>query len=177
MKPNGPTAAQRRGNASPLWSDSEKHLAQALLAKGVSLVRVSLELEDATGIERTHDAVKKMADKHGWKRSKAFVRWSDEEVQALRSLVAAGADRSEIAAALGIDYARVRQKIRNLRLNVPRPCSTNQWPESDFRRLKDLAKSNLSAAEIGKRIGRSKCAVIGKAHRTGVDLGRLVQRQ
>lgn len=40
------------------------------------------------------------------------------------------------------------------------------WPEEKVQRLRELWGSGLSTAEIGRRLGMSKCAVVGKAHRT-----------
>ena len=40
-----------------------------------------------------------------------------------------------------------------------------EWDDADMERLKVLWAEGLSAAEIGRRMGRSKNSVVGKAHR------------
>ena len=57
-----------------------------------------------------------------------------------------------------------------------------EWAEETIVRLRALWDEGLSTAEIGRRLGVSKNAVVGKAHRldlparpTALDLENLVQ--
>jgi GcrA cell cycle regulator len=43
------------------------------------------------------------------------------------------------------------------------------WDEETIRNLKDLWAQGLSTAEIGRRLGVSKNAIVGKAHRLELD--------
>lgn len=43
------------------------------------------------------------------------------------------------------------------------------WTEEKVKRLKELWKKGYSTGEIGRMIGVSKNAVVGKAHRLGLD--------
>jgi GcrA cell cycle regulator len=43
------------------------------------------------------------------------------------------------------------------------------WDEETIRNLKDLWTQGLSTAEIGRRLGVSKNAIVGKAHRLDLD--------
>lgn len=45
----------------------------------------------------------------------------------------------------------------------------NAWPPEDIQKLKDLLFDGLSFSQIGARLGRSRNAVIGKAHREGLS--------
>lgn len=47
----------------------------------------------------------------------------------------------------------------------------SNWSEADFTRLQDMATAGKSAAEIGKAIGRTRSAVLGAAHRSGIKIG------
>lgn len=46
-----------------------------------------------------------------------------------------------------------------------------EWPQEKLRSLMMLAKDGYSAREIGERLGYSKNAVIGKAHRNKIEVG------
>lgn len=46
------------------------------------------------------------------------------------------------------------------------------WDDETIRLLRDLWSQGLSTAEIGRRLGVSKNAIVGKAHR--LDLGKSV---
>ncbi len=43
------------------------------------------------------------------------------------------------------------------------------WDEDTIRHLRDLWTQGLSTAEIGRRLGASKNAIVGKAHRLDLD--------
>ena len=44
----------------------------------------------------------------------------------------------------------------------------NEWPEEDVALLRKLWAAGLSQAEIGKKLGRGKNSVAGKADRLGL---------
>ena len=44
-----------------------------------------------------------------------------------------------------------------------------EWTDETIARLRDLWAEGLSTAEIGRRMGISKNAVVGKAHRVGLE--------
>ena len=46
----------------------------------------------------------------------------------------------------------------------------SDWTEDDQEELKKLVDEGLSSTEIGKKIGRTRNAVIGRAQRTGLTL-------
>jgi GcrA cell cycle regulator len=39
------------------------------------------------------------------------------------------------------------------------------WPDDAIQRLRTLWDAGMSATQIGRHMGRSKCAIVGKAHR------------
>ena len=47
------------------------------------------------------------------------------------------------------------------------------WDEENVSRLKELWDQGLPTAQIGKLLGFTKNAVVGKAHRTGLKEGHL----
>jgi GcrA cell cycle regulator len=47
-----------------------------------------------------------------------------------------------------------------------------QWTDAQFQMLKDLIAQRLSARQIGKELGVSRNAVIGKVHRGGLTLSK-----
>jgi len=51
-----------------------------------------------------------------------------------------------------------------------------EWAEETILRLRALWDEGLSTAEIGRRLGVSKNAVVGKAHRLEHGLGGLGDR-
>lgn len=45
------------------------------------------------------------------------------------------------------------------------------WTDADIQHMTDLARAGQSAAQVGKALGRSRNAVLGKAHRIGLCFG------
>lgn len=45
----------------------------------------------------------------------------------------------------------------------------SDWPQEDIVKLRALWDLELSTAEIGRRMGRTKCSIVGKAHRLDLE--------
>ena len=60
---------------------------------------------------------------------------------------------------------------------VTRPSPSHRsergWTNDELIYLRALCRRGLSATEIGKRLGRSRCSVLGKLHREARSLARL----
>lgn len=93
--------------------------------------------------------------------------------ESVRRLQTEGGTEDDIAVILGISRFAVRAfdreinppKIRQPVEKAPSRSNDNDWPASDIGRLQELWAEGHSANEIGRKMGRSKNAVVGKAHR------------
>ena len=54
-------------------------------------------------------------------------------------------------------------------------ATTNSWSTGSITKLKTLLERGLSTAEIGKRLGFTKNAVVGKINRLGLNAGKEKQ--
>lgn len=103
--------------------------------------------------------------------------WTAERDRLLLELYRSGTPVREIAEALALKQSTVESRVRvhvdlgRLRPRRPRaPAETasEKWPRADVDRLVELWTQGLSGAAIARKIGRSKNAVVGKAHRLGL---------
>lgn len=85
-------------------------------------------------------------------------------------LTAMGKTASEIAAQLGgiVSINAIRDKQRRLGI---RPVVPPAWSEERVALLKELCAAGLSYGTIGAKLGVSRCAIIGKTARLGIDNG------
>lgn len=93
--------------------------------------------------------------------------WTKEKVAKLRELWPAGATMKEIKAATGKGKSAIIAKVR--RLGIPkRPNPVIKWSVESEDLLTKLWHEGYSTEEIGRRVGFSGPAVIGKAARIGL---------
>jgi GcrA cell cycle regulator len=99
------------------------------------------------------------------------VLWTSEEDARLAALVAAGRTITETVADMpGRTEDGVQWRCRRLGLRFQRKRHAPRWPAY----MDDLLRhywnvEGLSASECGRRLGISRNAVIGRAHRLGLD--------
>jgi GcrA cell cycle regulator len=116
--------------------------------------------------------------------------WSPERDAQLIALMAAPErwSHKQIGHAMGLSADQVRARLRVLHLagiEIVRPAppyvarrhytrrdgassDRRPWPDADAARLAGLWDEGLSTREIGLRLGRTKNAVVGMAHRLGL---------
>ena len=102
--------------------------------------------------------------------------WSAETIARLREGWESGMSAARIGAEIGFSRNAVKNKA--ISLGLPKregrlaPVRTKQnekkWPVETIERLREKWASNESARRIGKELGFSKNAIIGKARRLGL---------
>lgn len=93
------------------------------------------------------------------------VPWTEEETKQLIELQKQEKTLTEVAAIMGFGTERVKHKCKVLGIRL-RPA--REWVKSDIQRLKRLAAKNLTAAEIGKILGRTSGSVDKMARNHGI---------
>jgi hypothetical protein len=91
--------------------------------------------------------------------------WTDEDMAKLKELLAAGADRNDIAEQMGRTVGAIYQKMWRHGLL---PQSEEVWPKERIAELLRLHKLGHSRSEIGKLMGTTKNAIIAKLNRLGI---------
>lgn len=97
--------------------------------------------------------------------------WSDENIESLKRMHAAGVPFEQIAEAIGYSVDAVKGKCERLRLRR-KPASP--WTDVAIADLRRLTDEGLSCSEIAcelwllHRISVSRNSVIGKQHRLGL---------
>ena len=97
--------------------------------------------------------------------------WSQQEVGRLLSAWREGLPIASIASEIGRTPYAVMHKAREAKL-PPRFAGNGGplWTEEEDRLVIELwLMSSLSAAQIGKEVGKSKNAIIGRMHRKGLS--------
>lgn len=92
--------------------------------------------------------------------------WTEEKKQELAELTKRGVDPIHIGERWGLAPRHILNVQGRLGFAAKR---ADAWPEEKIARLRELAADN-SAAKIGKILGLSRNAIIGKAHRLGIRL-------
>lgn len=87
---------------------------------------------------------------------------------AIIDLVNAGKTAIQVCNELDVSDRTVRTHARMAGCQITRPPAENKWPDEMKGRLTILWNEGMPTAEIGRRIGVTKSAVIGKAHRIGL---------
>ena len=92
--------------------------------------------------------------------------WTDEQIAFLKAEWPANRfSGQQIAHRIGKTREVCRRKAYKLDLATkPGPA---EWPAEDLALAKQLWSEGLSSSQIGKRLGRSRNAVLGKLHRKG----------
>ena len=97
------------------------------------------------------------------------VRLNAEIIDAVLRLRAAQLRWDVVSEKIGISEETLKKRLREAGYRLPNlPKARTPWPEEAVHRLREAWASGDSAAAIGRRIGYSKGAVIGKAHRLGL---------
>lgn len=92
-----------------------------------------------------------------------FKKEIDERVY---ELFRAGLSDQEIADELGVTKRAIEHRRGRLGLlRIRYPSNPEGWHEARVSKLRELWSEGLSASEIGEKLGVSRCAVLGKAHR------------
>jgi GcrA cell cycle regulator len=87
----------------------------------------------------------------------------------MAKLRAGGWPLKALAAHFGIGITTVSLILFRLRHPIQRAdYAQTSWPAADLARLRVLWAAELSTQAIGREMGRSKNAVVGKAHRLGL---------
>lgn len=101
------------------------------------------------------------------------MRWTDDEAERLKTLWPTTQTIASIAATLGRSKYSVKQKVESMGLKVGRPWAREEknkpWVASDDAILTGYWALGLSASEIGRKMGITRNAVIGRAHRLGLS--------
>lgn len=99
-------------------------------------------------------------------------KWTAERDAELRRLWEdEGLTSEAVAARMGFKHrSTVNSRLRVLGLRArraarPAEVTSTDWSEADLERLRTLWADGLTATAIGKAMGRSKSAILGKAHR------------
>jgi GcrA cell cycle regulator len=94
------------------------------------------------------------------------MRWTEQEDQILADMRADKRSSKEISARLGRSIDAVLDRAK--RLGLPRMVEINDWTGEMVSELRKLWAYGISASRIGKTLGVTKNAVVGKAHALGL---------
>jgi GcrA cell cycle regulator len=94
------------------------------------------------------------------------MRWTEQEDQILADMRADKRSSKEISARLGRSVDAVLDRAK--RLSLPRMVEINDWTGEMVSELRKLWAYGISASRIGKTLGVTKNAVVGKAHALGL---------
>jgi hypothetical protein len=164
-----------RGSDAPPWIGEVK-----ARASGEGFATIKRWLDDADFLALMEDRAQPLIVLGTLGRAVArtqrtpAMRWTDAEVEGLRQGRADNLSNIKIGELLGRSYRSVSRKA--VRLGVgPRAtpyvrpdCVNHDWPEELIKRFKVLWAEGLSTAEIGRRLGKTKNAIVGKARRLGL---------
>ena len=99
-------------------------------------------------------------------------RWTDKQIGDAMGL---GPDqiraRLRVLHIAGITIVRAAPPIARRRAYTPRESGSRDaraWPDAEAARLAGLWDEGLSTSDIGLRLGRTKNAIVGMAHRLGL---------
>lgn len=95
-------------------------------------------------------------------------KWTDEEMASVAEMLKSGLPLDQIADKFRMTKAslasRIRRNERLSKLYTP-PPRRPEWNDEDRRRVGQMLKKGWSAGRIGKELGLSRCAVIGRIFR------------
>lgn len=92
--------------------------------------------------------------------------WTTDELHELRMLAEAGLGQEEIAERIGRSESSVR--LQAYRHGIEMPHTVRPWTCSDVDALVDMFWRGVTYADIGRRLGRSRYAIVSKAHSLGL---------
>jgi len=97
--------------------------------------------------------------------------WTDEMLDNLRTMHAAGQTHAEMAVQLGITTIAVTAKVKRMAGTVllPRRKRRTAWTDELMADLRRMHASGMSFAMIADEMGMTRSAVIGKADRLGLS--------
>lgn len=82
----------------------------------------------------------------------------------------------QISERVGLGVNWLRDVLREAGVAVPRaarrPCDRGVWPADVDDQLRALAAEGLTASEIGLKLRRTRNAVLGRAHRLKIQVGK-----
>jgi hypothetical protein len=90
--------------------------------------------------------------------------WSEEQLQILRTEWPGKMPKLDISLLIGKALKTCQDKASELGVTTALPPD---WPAELVETAKRMRDQGLTATEIGKRIGKSRNAVLGKMHRIG----------
>jgi DNA-binding NarL/FixJ family response regulator len=99
---------------------------------------------------------------------KDWDKWEVGEVTMLVKLRVAGWKWKNIARYLKRSEMSCRKKYSRIGTT---DGLVKKWTEEETRELEELARKGFSARRIAQRIGRTRNAVLGRAHRIGARIG------
>lgn len=156
------------GKGTKSWTKAAIDRLRELWAAGTHVDDVAAELNT------TRASIDGLTARHGIKREKPVRRaytWHPERIEQLRKLKAEGKTDVEIGSVMGlheksVEKARRRFKIGSLRSTGQNP--SRQWSEAEVKQMLTLWNSGVKPLEIGKRMGRTRMQIEGKATRLGL---------
>nr|DAS06659.1 MAG TPA: Myb2 [Caudoviricetes sp.] len=100
---------------------------------------------------------------------KKYRRWTDEEIELLKSFVADGESVASIAKKLNRERSSVRFKKKALAEGNLR-SSKMFWTVEELKTLKELRQKGLTVKQIAEAMGRSFSSVMNKLYIIGTDI-------
>lgn len=91
---------------------------------------------------------------------------TDARTPAALEMYRAGESMLQIQKKLGLAQVTLRRIID--RAGLPPRIAGINWPEERVAKLRQMAADGMTFGEMAKRLGVTRCSVIGKAHRLGV---------
>jgi biotin operon repressor len=95
--------------------------------------------------------------------------WTPEEIEYTLTARDRGKTVREIATTLGRSAAAVEKQIQKVRRDAGESGTPGRpvppWPEEKIARLLELVAAEVSFSRIGKELGVTKNAIVGKLHR------------
>lgn len=98
--------------------------------------------------------------------------WGPEAVAILRSMHSEGCTPREMSDAFGTTLKAIYRKLQKLGLSTRRAPKMGQcfvWDEKAVETLKKMLADKHTFSEIGRRLGITRNAALGKAHRLGLQ--------